>query len=94
MSIGGNIAVVAVGAILTFAMHVHTAGFSVVAIGAILMIVGVVSLVMQLMSLARQRQMTVSQAVASRPVVVRPEPGRVARRAGSYRGYRVGGGSR
>lgn len=94
MSIGGNIAVVAVGAILTFATHVRTAGFSVVAVGTILMVVGAVSLVMQLVALARQRQLTVDQAVVSRPVVVRPEAGRLPGRFSSHRGYRAGGGPR
>jgi hypothetical protein len=73
MTIGANIAVVAAGAILAFATHVHFTGFSLVAVGAILMAVGVVSLVMQLAGLARQRRMTVEEAVIDRPVLVRPD---------------------
>ena len=94
MSIGANIAVIAVGAILTFATHVHTSGFSVAAVGAVLMAVGVVSLGMQLASLARQRNLTADEAVMGQlgqPVVVRPDPRFRARRPADPRangGYR------
>lgn len=73
MPIGANISIIAGGAILAFATHVHTSGISVVAVGAILMTVGAVALVMQLSALARQRGLTVDQAIAGRPVVVRAE---------------------
>ena len=72
MSIGANISVVALGAILTFATHIHSAGFSVTAVGAILMLVGAIGLVMQIASLARQREMTAAQLEVDTAVVVRP----------------------
>jgi hypothetical protein len=58
MSIGANLAVIAAGAILSFATHVHTAGFSIQAVGAVLILVGAVSLFLQIQSLARQRELT------------------------------------
>ena len=73
MTIGANITIVAAGAILAFATHVHIAGFSLVAVGAILMAVGTVSLAMQLAALARQRQLTVDEAVIDHPILVRPD---------------------
>lgn len=74
MSIGAKISVIAFGAILSFATHVHTPGFNVPAVGAILMAVGVVGLIMQLFSLARQRELTAVNAVQQQrgAVVVRP----------------------
>ena len=45
MGIGTSLVVFAVGAILRFAVTVHTTGFNVHTIGVILMIVGVVGLV-------------------------------------------------
>ncbi len=45
MGIGISLVVFAVGAILRFAVTVHTTGFNVHTIGVILMIVGVVGLV-------------------------------------------------
>jgi len=72
MSIGANISVIAVGAILTFATHVRAPGFSVIAMGAVLMVVGTVGLFMQIAALQRQRQLTAAQAdPAARTVVVR-----------------------
>jgi len=72
MSIGANISVIAIGAILSFATHVRTPGLDVAAIGAIVMVVGLAGLVMQLASLARQRELTAVQATQGRAVVVRP----------------------
>lgn len=70
MSIGGSVSIVSFGAILAFALHVSTPGFSWPAVGLILMAVGVASLVLQLSALARQRDLVVEQA--ARTVVVRP----------------------
>lgn len=58
MSIGTSIFLIAVGAILRFAVHVHTTGFSLHTIGLILMVVGVVGLVLSFLWLAiwRDRQ--------------------------------------
>lgn len=73
MSIGASVSVVAMGAILSFATHVHTPGFNVAAMGAVLMAVGVAALVMQLAALARQRELTAVTATrGNAPVLVRP----------------------
>jgi Domain of unknown function (DUF6458) len=48
MGIGVSIFLIAVGAILTFAVHVATSGFSLNTIGIILMIVGGIGLLMSL----------------------------------------------
>ncbi len=58
MSIGTSIFLIAVGAILRFAVHVRTTGFSLHTIGLILMVVGVVGLVLSFLWLAiwRDRQ--------------------------------------
>lgn len=73
MSIGASVAVVAIGAILSFATHMRTHGFSVIALGVVLMAVGIAGLVMQIAALRRQRMLTATRATqAARPVVVRP----------------------
>lgn len=73
MSIGANIAVVAAGAILAFAVRVHTGAVSVTAVGAVLMAVGAIGLVLQIKALARQRELTTAQAQAAPDgVLVRP----------------------
>jgi hypothetical protein len=73
MSIGANISVIAVGAILTFATHIRSSGFSVIAMGAVLMAVGSAGLFMQVAALRRQRELTETQAdPAVRTVMVRP----------------------
>ena len=73
MSIGANISVIAVGAILTFATHVRASGFSVIAMGGVLMVVGAAGLFMQVAALQRQRQLTVAQSDSQpRAVMVRP----------------------
>jgi hypothetical protein len=45
MTFGGSILLIVVGAILRFAVHVHTKGFNLHTVGLILMIAGVVGLV-------------------------------------------------
>ena len=73
MSIGANISVITAGAILAFATRFHTSGVSVQAVGGVLMLVGLVSLVLQLLSLHRQRELTATQAMAPQSAVaVRP----------------------
>jgi Domain of unknown function (DUF6458) len=59
MRISGSIFLIALGAILTFAVHVQTRGFSIHTIGVILMIVGAGALVLLLGLWASQRQRTV-----------------------------------
>ena len=58
MRISGSLFLIALGAILTFAIHVQTHGFSLHTIGVILMIVGGAALVLSLVLLS-QRQRTV-----------------------------------
>jgi sulfite exporter TauE/SafE len=48
MGIGTSILLIAVGAILRFAVHVSTTGFSIHTVGVILMIVGVIGLLISL----------------------------------------------
>lgn len=45
MTFAGSLILIAVGAILRFATHVHTKGFNLHTVGLILMIVGAVALV-------------------------------------------------
>lgn len=73
MPIGANIAVIAAGAVLAFAVRVHTHGVSVQAVGAVLMAVGVIGLVLQIRVLVRQRELTAVQArTPAEAVLVRP----------------------
>lgn len=74
MTIGANLTVIAVGAILSFATHVRTTGFSLIAMGGVLMVVGAVGLFMQIAALQRQRELTAAQeeAPARRFLVRRP----------------------
>jgi len=48
MALGTSILLIAVGAILRFAVSIHTSGFSLHTIGVILMIVGAIGLVVSL----------------------------------------------
>jgi hypothetical protein len=49
MGIGTSILLIAVGAILRFAVSVHTSGFNIHTIGVILMVVGVIGLLISLL---------------------------------------------
>ncbi len=49
MGIGTSILLIAVGAILRFAVHVSTSGFSIHTAGVILMVIGVVGLLLSLL---------------------------------------------
>ncbi|HET9172295.1 MAG TPA: hypothetical protein VFN97_22910 [Actinospica sp.] len=73
MSIGAHISIIVAGAVLAFATHVHVAMLSLVALGAVLMLVGSVGLGLQIMSLARQRRLTAAPSDAPHEaVLVRP----------------------
>jgi uncharacterized membrane protein YidH (DUF202 family) len=48
MTFAGSLVLIAVGAILRFATHVHTKGFNLHTIGLILMIVGAIALVLSI----------------------------------------------
>ena len=56
MRISGSLFLIALGAILTFAVHVQTRGFSIHTIGVILMIVGAAALVLTLGLWGSRRQ--------------------------------------
>jgi hypothetical protein len=74
MSIGANVSVIAVGAVLAFAVRVHTDGISVHSVGGVLMAVGLISLMMQIRAIARQRELTAAQAeTPSTAVLVRQD---------------------
>jgi hypothetical protein len=73
MPVGANISVITAGAVLAFATRFHTDGFSVHAVGGVLMLVGLVSLILQIASIYRQRQLTTAQAeLPQESVMVRP----------------------
>lgn len=76
MSIGASLFLLAVGAILTFAVEVEASGLNINTIGIILMIVGGIGLLLSLLWMSRSR------AGASRTVVREDAPearGRVVR---------------
>jgi hypothetical protein len=56
MTIGGSLLVIAVGAILHFAVTAHVAGIDLQTVGTILMIVGVVGFVIALILLMPRRR--------------------------------------
>jgi hypothetical protein len=56
MTIGGSLFLIAVGAILKFAVTAELAGIDLQTVGLILMIVGVVGLVLGLVLLSSQRR--------------------------------------
>jgi membrane-bound ClpP family serine protease len=58
MRISAGLFLIALGAILTFAVQVHTQGFNIHTIGVILMIVGAAGLILSL-TVWNQRQRTV-----------------------------------
>jgi hypothetical protein len=81
VSIGANVSVITIGAILAFAVRVRMQVLSVHTVGAVLMAVGLVGLVMQIRALARQRELTSVQAAQpAEAVLVRPQviPGSTA----------------
>jgi len=70
MGIGINIFLVAVGAVLAFAVDATVAGLDIKVVGVILMAAGVVGLILTLFVFAPRRRHTVTQTV--RPAVVAP----------------------
>lgn len=59
MTIGGSLFLIAVGAILKFAVTATVSGVDVQTIGVILMVVGIVGLVLGLVLLSRARRVVV-----------------------------------
>jgi membrane protein implicated in regulation of membrane protease activity len=68
MTIGTSIFLIAVGAILAFAVNASVAGFSIQTAGVILMVAGVVGLVIGLFLLNSRRARTAYQEPARRTV--------------------------
>jgi Domain of unknown function (DUF6458) len=58
MGIGVAVLLIAVGAILTFAVHATLTGISIATVGVILMVAGVIGLVVTLTIFAPRRRMT------------------------------------
>ncbi|MCA1844526.1 MAG: DUF6458 family protein [Actinobacteria bacterium] len=74
MGIGVAILLIAIGAILAFAVHVTTQGIDLSTIGVILMVVGVVGLIADMILLGDRRPLRRRAAVVDRgpEVVARP----------------------
>ncbi|WP_210491509.1 hypothetical protein [Patulibacter sp. SYSU D01012] len=75
MTYGTALLLIAVGAILRFAVTAHTDGFSIQTAGTILMVIGVVGLVIAFLwdaVWARRRAAVVERPVVQRPVVRDP----------------------
>jgi beta-lactamase regulating signal transducer with metallopeptidase domain len=65
VELGTSLFLIAVGAILTFAINATVSGIDIATVGIILMIIGVVGLLISLLYLAPRRRAVVSE----RPVV-------------------------
>ena len=72
MGIGVSIFLIAVGAILTFAVHASLSGVSIQLIGVILMVVGVLGLLMTMLIFAPRRNAARGGVVEERVVDDRP----------------------
>ncbi|MDQ1702734.1 MAG: hypothetical protein QOF57_1986 [Frankiaceae bacterium] len=59
MGIGVSIFLIAVGAILKFAVNVHSSGFNIATVGVILMVVGAIGLLMSTLIFGSWRNRTV-----------------------------------
>ena len=66
MGIGTSLFLIAVGAILYFAVTAHVAGISIATVGLILMIVGIIGLVLSLFFMTRRRGTVVEDRPISR----------------------------
>ena len=74
MRLTGSLFLIAVGAILTFAIHVQTNGFSLHTTGIILMIVGGVALVLTLALFSRRPRTVIRRGPAGEVVEERRAP--------------------
>lgn len=70
MRIGVGIFLIAVGAILTFAVHATVAGIDIHAVGIILMVVGLAGLIIDLAIFAPRRRSVTRRTVATPGTVV------------------------
>ena len=68
MGIGTSIFLIAVGAILKFAVTAHVSGISLATVGTILMVVGVIGLLISLFMLAAWRDRNAAPVVRDRYV--------------------------
>jgi hypothetical protein len=68
MSIGGSLFLIALGAILKWAVSAHVSGVNLAMIGVILMIVGAIGLVISLIWMSTRRRTDVIQRGAGAPV--------------------------
>ncbi len=67
MGIGSSIFLIAVGAILAFAVDATVAGIDIQVVGAILMVAGVIGLLLTLVVFAPRRRRTVTQTSSGQP---------------------------
>lgn len=76
MGIGTSIFLIAVGAILKFAVHTSVSGISLQTVGVILMVAGVIGLILTFMwtSMAPRRRRVVDDGVVDDRVVVERRP--------------------
>jgi hypothetical protein len=72
METGTSLVLIAIGAILRFAVTATVSGVSIHTIGTILIIIGIVGLLFSLLFLASWRERRVGPAVVERPVVRDP----------------------
>ncbi len=73
MGIGINIFLIALGAVLTFAVDATLAGLDIKVVGVILMVAGAVGLILTLLVFAPRRRRTTTET--SGPQVVEPNAG-------------------
>jgi hypothetical protein len=71
MGIGVAVFLIAVGAILTFAVHASVTGISIATVGIILMIAGAIGLIVTLTIFAPRRRTTVTEERTSADPVTR-----------------------
>ena len=69
MGIGFSIFLIAVGAVLAFAVHTTVNGISIQAVGVILMIVGALGLVVTMTIFAPRRRTSVERTTTAAPTV-------------------------
>jgi hypothetical protein len=69
MGIGGSIFLLALGAILAFAVNAHVSGIDINVVGYVLMLAGLIGLIITLWYWNSRRRSTVVSQSQSRPVV-------------------------
>ena len=66
MTIGGSLVLIAIGAILKFAVTATVAGIDIGTVGVVLMVVGVIAFIISIIWLANQRRRTSPAVVEQR----------------------------